>query len=244
MSKNQRRSREQQRTPLRNARVSIANAFTLIELLVAVAIIAILAAILFPVFAQAREKARQTACASNMRQMGLAVQMYLQDYDERFPLAATAPTPTTFLNWHHLVDPYVKNKQIWVCPSANLPTRNIFGDLVCHYGYNAYYLNEGVVTANIFTLNNAPGVALAAVSVPTQCVLLVDTRGIDGKQPDNHLSTYILPPSQPDADFWGRPDLRHTKGAVLGLLDSHVKWMPPTRFYTGQIPLDAWFARE
>src|SRR5437763_14870133 len=96
------------------------NGFTLIELLVVIAIIAILAAILFPVFAQAREKARQTACASNMRQMGLAVQMYLQDYDERFPLAATAPTPTTFLNWHHLVDPYVKNKQVWICPSADL----------------------------------------------------------------------------------------------------------------------------
>jgi prepilin-type N-terminal cleavage/methylation domain-containing protein len=62
------------------------NGFTLIELLVVIAIIAILAAILFPVFAQAREKARQTQCLSNMRQMGLAVQMYLQDFDERFPL--------------------------------------------------------------------------------------------------------------------------------------------------------------
>src|SRR5580693_3758166 len=94
--------------------------FTLIELLVVIAVIAILAAILFPVFAQAREKARQTACLSNMRQMGLAVQMYTQDFDECLPLAASA-TDTGFLNWHHFVNPYVKNQQVWVCPSYNGP---------------------------------------------------------------------------------------------------------------------------
>src|SRR3978361_1107773 len=61
------------------------NAFTLIELLVVIAIIAILAAILFPVFAQAREKARQASCESNLKQIGLAFKMYVQDYDERWP---------------------------------------------------------------------------------------------------------------------------------------------------------------
>ena len=63
--------------------------FTLIELLVVIAIIAILAAILFPVFAQAREKARQTACVSNMKQIGIGVTMYAQDYDEKMPLLRT-----------------------------------------------------------------------------------------------------------------------------------------------------------
>ncbi len=215
--------------------------FTLIELLVVIAIIALLAAILFPVFAQAREKARQTTCASNMRQMGLAVLMYAQDYDECLPLAATT-TPTGFLNWHHLVDPYVKNKQIWVCPSADLPIRNIYGDLVCHYGFNSYYLNEGVDPANIYTLNNAPGVSLAAAQQPAHTVLMADTRGIDGKIPENHLSTYLLPPSQPDADYWGRPDPRHSSGLIVGLMDSHVKWFRPGGFYTGQTPIDNWFA--
>src|SRR5215831_17495835 len=88
--------------------------FTLIELLVVIAIIAILAAILFPVFAQAREKARQTSCLSNHKQYALATLMYVQDNDETFP-------PSTFLapgfcvgTFYQVVDPYVKNQQITV----------------------------------------------------------------------------------------------------------------------------------
>src|SRR5205085_6331083 len=77
--------------------------FTLIELLVIIAIIAILAAILFPVFAQAREKGRQATCTSNNKQIGLAILMYASDYDETFPFAGN-PRVT----WHQLVEPYVK----------------------------------------------------------------------------------------------------------------------------------------
>src|SRR5207247_84767 len=124
------------------------------------------------------------------------------------------------------------------------PIRDIFGNVVCHYGYNAYYLNRNVDPANIFTLNNAPGVSLAAITAPAKCTLIVDNRGIDGKLPANHLSTYILPPSQGDADYWGRPEPRHTAGSVLGLMDSHVKWFRPSAFYAGQSPVDAWFQRD
>lgn len=87
-----------------------AHGFTLIELLVVIAIIAILAAILFPVFAQAREKARQTACLSNAKQVGTAVMMYVQDYDETYPSG----------HWGYYfvaVQPYMKNEQTWRCPS-------------------------------------------------------------------------------------------------------------------------------
>ena len=217
--------------------------FTLIELLVVIAIISILAAILFPVFVQARAKARQTACLSNMRQMGLGVMMYTQDADETLPLAATS-TPTAFLNWHDLVDPYIKNKQVWLCPDANAPVKDIYGKPVCHYGWNAYYLNQGVAVNNIYSLNNAPGVTLARVSQPAHLVMMGDNRGIDGKMPANHLSTYMLPPSQPDADYWGRPEARHTQGVVTCLFDGHVKWFRPGGFYAGQMPTDTWFALD
>jgi prepilin-type N-terminal cleavage/methylation domain-containing protein len=92
------------------------NGFTLIELLVVIAIIAILAAILFPVFAQAREKARQTQCLSNMRQMGLAVQMYLQDFDERFPLDSHTGSGASW-TWLFTLEPYTKTRLLYRCPS-------------------------------------------------------------------------------------------------------------------------------
>ena len=83
--------------------------FTLIELLVVVAIIAILAAILFPVFAQAREKVRQAACLSNMKQIGLGMMMYTQDYDETLPFAAYNPPGQTLTMWYDLIEPYVRS---------------------------------------------------------------------------------------------------------------------------------------
>jgi prepilin-type N-terminal cleavage/methylation domain-containing protein len=96
--------------------------FTLIELLVVIAIIAILAAILFPVFAQAREKARSTSCLSNERQIMTAVKMYAQDYDEQSPYYLWWFDPVAGFNgwhpWMENVNPYIKNTQIWICPSA------------------------------------------------------------------------------------------------------------------------------
>ncbi len=110
--------------------------FTLIELLVVIAIIAILAAILFPVFSQAREKARQAACISDLKQIGLGLIQYVQDYDERFPphqerdkwnewhprpvcqWAATASNP--WLRFPVLIDAYLRNLQVYDCPSAKL----------------------------------------------------------------------------------------------------------------------------
>src|SRR5437773_5547224 len=103
-------------------------AFTLIELLVVIAIIAILAAILFPVFAQARAKARQAACLSNMKQLGTGLMMYAQDYDETLPLNdyignGLAPLPcwldpSAGVSWCSGIYPYVSNAQVYVCPEA------------------------------------------------------------------------------------------------------------------------------
>src|SRR5438034_1010063 len=94
--------------------------FTLIELLVVIAIIAILAAILFPVFAQAREKARQSSCLSNHKQVAMGVLMYVQDYDETFPQYDFLATGVRIM-WFQAVASYLKANQIYKCPSLQRP---------------------------------------------------------------------------------------------------------------------------
>jgi prepilin-type N-terminal cleavage/methylation domain-containing protein/prepilin-type processing-associated H-X9-DG protein len=147
--------------------------FTLIELLVVIAIIAILAAILFPVFAQAREKARQTACLSNLKQIGTGFAMYTQDYDETFPVW-TANHCGTYTGgafgirylFPSLVDPYIKNGVtpnptdaggtllgVWACPTMKAQV----SDIVNTYAYNYYALGG---------TNNCAGTPLGAEYAP------------------------------------------------------------------------------
>src|SRR5262245_39169757 len=120
-------SRERKIKPM-SKQSPVQRGFTLIELLVVIAIIAILAAILFPVFAQAREAARKASCLSNVRQIDTAYSMYIQDYDEHFPPhvsertapAGTPDTPEARAPFSYKIKlaPYTKSDKIFKCPSA------------------------------------------------------------------------------------------------------------------------------
>ena len=133
-------------------------AFTLIELLVVIAIIAILAAILFPVFAQAKEAAKKTACLSNMKQLGLGFQLYLGDNDDKVfyrsgsAFSRSGNIPTTNLNrWWNLLMPYGKNKDIYKCNSDSLPTpsKDVDGGLTVLRSYIAIFPAESLNATSI-----------------------------------------------------------------------------------------------
>ena len=158
--------------------------FTLIELLVVIAIIAILAAILFPVFARAREQARKTSCLSNMKQLGTGMMMYVQDHDETMPLTnyATNLTPTNMYTneWQNSVQPYLKNKQIFRCPSDTTPNMDEARPFdsgngqrsVTSYLYNAHL---GATTGNaVPTLADTAAKSLAAIDRSAEQVLLME----------------------------------------------------------------------
>jgi len=160
--------------------------FTLIELLVVIAIIAILAAILFPVFATAREKARQASCLSNTKQLGTAVMMYNQDYDELMPLfKVTSPRNT----WVGLIQPYIKNWAMAKCPNQIMarspsdgiaidqPPYNNTGNLSLWgtgYGWNVDYMNFSQDCSDYGTAENpesGPPTPLARIAKPAETVM-------------------------------------------------------------------------
>jgi len=222
----------------------IRKAFTLIELLVVIAIISILAAILFPVFARARESARRTSCLSNLKQLGLGVMMYAQDYDEQMPPRVSgnmgsggSSCPTGYTGGCYwvieapgrkmLLEPYLKNQQVTVCPSRQADANVNLPD----YGYNRY-LDE--------SLN--PVTALAAIELPSQMILFAD---------DTYQSRTIYYPSQGRL-LWGanyykiprqaptdvntfEPFGRHLDGVNIAFMDGHAKWLNITKMWNGGV---------
>ena len=129
------------------------SAFTLIELLVVIAIIAILAAILFPVFGRARENARRSSCQSNLKQIGLGILQYTQDYDETMPQVSDSDTAGAG-SWRSAAQPYVKSKQLFRCPSQSKVERTVHDQVATHpledsilVSYNAFARNAGWTAA-------------------------------------------------------------------------------------------------
>ena len=229
--------------------------FTLIELLVVIAIIAILAAILFPVFAQARESARQTSCLSNEKQITLGMLQYLQDYDETFPKYyydtpenATKVDPNgggyldAHMGWDEACQPYIKNKQIMFCPSASSPGNDYFGcaGATSKAGCPSPNKSDSDWTGSLnYTTNcrltgrtNGQVQKLAALSYPSQTILLSEN-GDQGS----------MSACRTEIDEWGwagrqdqamvqqatgqkpAPLARHKGGANYGYSDGHAKWI-------------------
>lgn len=161
--------------------------FTLIELLVVIAIIAILAAILFPVFARARENARRSSCSSNLKQIGLGLVQYEQDFDERTPrtwfgIDTDASGVGGRYKWMDAIFPYAKSEQLFVCPSQTLATSGaasrkfVFsnGVTVGGYNYGTYGYNQAY-SDNAFGITSPTDVNVAKIVVPSTTVWVTDT---------------------------------------------------------------------
>ena len=151
------------------------SAFTLIELLVVIAIIAILAAILFPVFARARENARRSSCQSNLKQIGLGVLQYAQDYDEKYPAGATGNRGR---GWAGQVFPYIKSTQVFVCPSDARPLN---ANAQISYSFNS---------AITYPINGWSNPSLAAFNAASRTVIVFETSNVTWYQPTDLTSPY------------------------------------------------------
>jgi prepilin-type N-terminal cleavage/methylation domain-containing protein/prepilin-type processing-associated H-X9-DG protein len=195
--------------------------FTLIELLVVIAIIAILAAILFPVFAQAREKARATACLSNMKQVGLAANMYVQDHDEFFPMSIYIGGTQVFA-FYHVLAPYMKNVQILQCPSE--PQRIGWAELQSiiplplapgfdWVGYNGNYAVFEDGPNNALTGANHAVIGLAELPYPAETFVMAD--GEIELTPNLFNSPIVCP---------------HSDGFNGTFADGHSKWTKATEY--------------
>jgi len=198
--------------------------FTLIELLVVIAIIAILAAILFPVFAQAREKARQIVCVSNVKGYGLAFLMYAQDYDEQ--MVSQVNGGSDYTQFQYLTQPYVKNRQILICPDRNLfgcdkqidPTGKCLG-YAPNFGIYSYSDGTGIFLAPVANPGGGtlfPGRSLAAFAAPASTIMLGDT---------NDTPMYTLSFYFQTGDGTTSSAVRHNGQYQFCFVDGHAKNM-------------------
>ena len=223
--------------------------FTLIELLVVIAIIAILAAILFPVFAQARDKARMATCQSNLKQLGNGLSMYVQDYDETFPLLdgnrndggrgagyitsppeSRAAAPAALANrasaWANSIQPYIKNYNVYGCPSCPLLaalTTGVSAGMPVYpisYAFNGQLANSSLATiqagSSCITMWEPGRYSGQNFAIATPSLL-----GVAGAHPSysNKTGCVLWVPVIPPPTVFV-----HNNGSNYLFVDSHVKW--------------------
>jgi len=211
-------------------------AFTLIELLVVIAIISIFAAILFPVFARARENARRASCMSNMKQIALACVMYTQDYDGAlFPYEYQTSTNTAGSEMK-VISPYIKNTQVFRCPSSAQSYATPAGSTVnCNadptffycssYGFPAVAAsdNQKAVLLNLNWGGNV--IILDSIPEPSQTCLLAETKKlVDTINSWGYTHFYANSADLSGYDGAVVPD-RHLEGSNYAFIDGHVKWL-------------------
>jgi len=208
--------------------------FTLIELLVVIAIIAILAAILFPVFARARENARRASCSSNLKQIGLGIMQYTQDYDEKICPRFVATTPTQ--SWRVIIQPYVKSRQLFACPSNTgnaMTTTDDGGTLMPRsYSINGNSIGNAPDTAYIGGTSpsgTGTGASLAAVGSVSQVILVGET------DPGWAYPEMFMAGTPADVATNGFKGHLNTLNWLF--VDGHVKAMRPTATGT---PVNMW----
>jgi prepilin-type N-terminal cleavage/methylation domain-containing protein/prepilin-type processing-associated H-X9-DG protein len=192
--------------------------FTLIELLVVIAIIAILAAILFPVFARAREKARQSSCLSNVKQIALGLKMYSQDYDDRFPDYHYADEADQPYFWYYVIHPYIKNYQIFQCPSTSAGQGGYHDFKVPHEPDPGMLVNIGL---NHPHMTDRP--KMADIIKPAGTIMIGDARDADGGPTSNLIMCPLMTGDWAESSGWCI-DARHNEGLNVGFVDGHAKW--------------------
>lgn len=212
--------------------------FTLIELLVVLAIVAILSAILFPTFTQARGRARQTACLSNTKQIGLAVSLYLQDYDGTLPLNRHAGA---LAGWIESCQPYIRNRGIFCCPSdvstvGWASTQAEFEAVPATKRLSSYYTNAWLAGNNRFGSD-------AAVSSPASVIYVAES---PHDQLGDHFHPMCWGAADPDypacsksAWAWDGANnetseialRRHNNGSTYIYMDGHARWHKWSQVY-------------
>ncbi len=205
--------------------------FTLIELLVVIAIIAISAAILFPVFAKAREKARQASCVSNVKQIMNAAMMYTQDYDEVMVRADRHwGDGQKWISWPFLLEPYTKNWQVYACPSTS---KGAMDYCEMHYPVWPTYAVNNVIH------ESTTGISMASVPTPASKYFIADSNhpvlgSIQGylmASGCGNWGPYTSGCAGPYVETTHQWRVPHNEGIVVGYIDGHVKWLRGDRVY-------------